>query len=55
MLNDSRIKVYVNAYITRLSRGESLSSIDEDYINMKRLTKKETEEIHKKLNLNYKV
>ena len=51
MLNTSRIKVYINAYTVRLERGESLEDIDKDYINMKRLTKEETQEIHKRLKL----
>lgn len=49
MLNESRMKVYINAYTVRLQRGEKLEDIDKDYIEMKRLTEKDVKEIHSKL------
>lgn len=49
MLNTSRMKVYINAYTVRLERGESLEEIDKDYLDLKRLTKDEINEIHKRL------
>lgn len=49
MLNPTRLKIYINAYSIRLSRGEKLEDIDADYLKLKRLNEKEIQEIHKKL------
>lgn len=46
MLNESRTKVYLNAYLNRLQKGESLEEIDKSYLDLKRLTKDDIEEIH---------
>lgn len=51
MLNNSRIKVYINAYTVRLNKGEKLEDIDKDYIDLKRLTPDDVKEIHKRLKL----
>lgn len=51
MLNNSRLKVYINAYLVRLGKGEALEDIDKDYLELKRLNKEDIEEIHKKINM----
>ena len=51
MLNNSRIKVYINAYTVRLNKGEKLEDIDKDYIDLKRLTVEDVKEIHKRLKM----
>ena len=49
MLNKTRLKVYINAYVTRLRNGESLDKIDEDYLNLRRLNEDDIDQIHKYL------
>lgn len=49
-LNDSRLKVYTNAYLIRLGKGENLEDIDKDYLDLKRLKEEDIKEIHKKIN-----
>lgn len=51
MLNNSRIKVYINAYTVRMNKGEKLEDIDKDYIDLKRLTPEDVKEIHKRLKM----
>ncbi len=51
MLNDSRIKVYINAYTVRLNKGEKLEDIDKDYLDLKRLTESDVKDIHKRLKI----
>lgn len=46
MLSEMRMKVYINAYNVRLERGEKLEDIDNDYLNLKRLTKEDIQKIH---------
>ena len=50
-MNGTRFKVYKHAYWVRLSRGESLSSIDELYRTKYHLTEDEIKEIHKALGI----
>jgi hypothetical protein len=51
MLNETRLKVLVNAYSVRLGKGESLESIDESLRNIKRVNESDIKKIHDKLNI----
>jgi hypothetical protein len=48
-LSAMKLKTYVNAYIVRLNRGETMTDIDNLYLSINRLTKDEIDQIHKKL------
>lgn len=50
MLNNQRLKVFINAYLTRLEKGETLESIDKSYINIGRLSDEDIKIIHEKIN-----
>ena len=49
MFTPTRLKVYVNAYIVRLENGESLSNIDNYYLNRNKITESDKEAIHNRL------
>ena len=49
MFTPTRLKVYVNAYIVRLEKGESLSNIDNYYLNRNKITESDKEAIHNRL------
>ena len=49
-MNETKFKIYLNAYIIRINRGEKLEDIDNDYLNLKKLTEEDIEKIHQKLN-----
>ena len=49
-MNEMRFKIYLNAYIVRLNRGEKLEDIDNDYLSLKKLTEEDIQKIHRKLN-----
>lgn len=46
MLNESRIKVYKNAYYVRMEKGESIESIDKSFLESGRLTIEEIKKLH---------
>lgn len=52
MLTETRIKIYLNAYNTRLNKGESMDDIDKSFKDMNRLNDKELAMIHEKLEKN---
>lgn len=47
MLNPTRLKIYVNAYIVRLEKGESIENIDESYLSLNRIKEDDVKQIHK--------
>ena len=49
-MTEMKFKIYLNAYLIRINRGEKLEDIDRDYLNLKKLTKADIEKIHKKIN-----
>ena len=49
MLSPTRLKVYLYAYTVRMKKGESMLSIDTDYLSNKELKKDEIEQIHREL------
>jgi hypothetical protein len=51
MLNATRMKVYINAYLVRLDKGEALEDIDKSYLDLKRLTEVDIKKIHDQLNI----
>ena len=51
MLNPTRLKIFINAYYVRLSKNESLESIDESYIKSGRLNATDIEYIHSQLKI----
>lgn len=46
MLNMTRLRLYVNAYNVRMEKGESIESIDNSFLSLKRLKKEEIKQIH---------
>ena len=48
-MTDTKFKIYVNAYVTRLEKGESIESIDNLYIDLSRLTQEDIKKIHNRL------
>ena len=48
-MTNTKLKVYLNAYIIRLNRGEKLEDIDNDYLELKKLTKEDIDRIHAEL------
>jgi uncharacterized protein (DUF433 family) len=49
MLNPSRLKVYLNAYIIRMRKGETEEEINKDYKELGRLTDEDITQIHESL------
>lgn len=54
MLTESRKKVYVNAYIKRINRGETMEEIDESFISIGRISQEEADYIHTLLPKEYR-
>lgn len=54
MLTKSRIKVYINAYIKRMNKGETMEEIDNSFISIRRLTQEEADYIHTLLPREYR-
>ena len=54
MLTESRKKVYVNAYIKRMNRGETMEEIDESFISIGRISQEEADYIHSLLPKEYR-
>ena len=51
MLGPTRLMVYKYAYTVRLEQGETLEDIDNSYLELKRLTEEDVEQIHNALGL----
>ena len=49
MLNESRVKIYINAYLVRVGNGEKITDIDNDYLSINRLSLDDIHQIHKEL------
>lgn len=54
MLTESRKKVYINAYIKRMNRGETMEEIDESFISIGRISQEEADYIHSLLPKEYR-
>jgi hypothetical protein len=46
MLNPTKLKTFSHAYRTRMNHGESVESIDELYLSLKRLSEEDIVQIH---------
>lgn len=46
MLTETRKKVYINAYIKRMNKGETMEEIDKSFISIGRITNEEANYIH---------
>ena len=49
LVDATRMKIYVIAYMTQMSQGKTMDELDKMYLDLGRLTEKEIKEIHKQL------
>lgn len=49
VLNPTRLKVYILAYLLRCGNGEKIEDIDKEYKEKKNLTDEDLNQIHDKL------
>ena len=51
MLNETKLKLYMNAYSTRLAKGQMILEIDYLFKNTNRLTDDEIKQVHDALHI----